>query len=46
LTLGGDPLHGQHFDGVIDEVRVYNRALTEAEIAIDMNTPIASGAGP
>jgi hypothetical protein len=46
LTLGGDLFYGQHFDGVIDEVRVYNRALTEAEIAIDMNTPVASGGAP
>ena len=43
LWLGGDPLHGQHFHGLIDEVRVYNRALTEAEIATDMNAPVATG---
>ena len=28
------------FNGMIDEVRIYNRALTQAEIATDMNTPI------
>ena len=27
--------------GVIDEVRIFNRALTQAEIQSDMNTPIA-----
>ena len=46
LTLGGDPLHGQYFHGLIDEVRVYNRALTEAEIASDMTTPVGSGGAP
>jgi hypothetical protein len=28
------------FDGLIDEVRIYNRALTPAEIQADMNTPV------
>jgi hypothetical protein len=28
------------FDGLIDEVRVYNRALSGSEIQSDMNTPI------
>ena len=28
------------FPGLIDEVRIYNRALSPAEIAQDMNTPI------
>jgi streptogramin lyase len=46
LSLGGDPLYGQYFDGVIDEVRVYNRGLTQAEIVIDMNTPVAGGVAP
>ena len=31
---------GFYFNGVIDEVRIYNRALTAAEIQADMNTPI------
>jgi hypothetical protein len=26
--------------GIIDEVRIYNRALTAAEIQTDMTTPI------
>jgi hypothetical protein len=29
------------FDGVVDEVRVYNRALSQAEIQTDMSTPVA-----
>lgn len=34
------------FDGVIDEVRIYRRALTAAEIAVDMATPADSAAPP
>ena len=40
LTIGGDALYGQYFAGKIDEVRVYNIALSTAEIQTDMNTPI------
>ena len=35
---------GFYFNGVIDEVRIYNRALSQAEIQTDMMTPI-SGSG-
>lgn len=31
---------GLYFNGVIDEVRIYNRTLTAAEIQADMNTPL------
>jgi hypothetical protein len=31
---------GFHFKGIIDQVRVYNRALSATEIRNDMNTPI------
>ncbi|HKS35608.1 MAG TPA: PQQ-dependent sugar dehydrogenase, partial [Verrucomicrobiae bacterium] len=31
---------GFYFNGIIDEVRVYNRVLTAAEIQSDMNTPV------
>ena len=31
---------GFYFSGVIDEVRIYNRALSGPEIQADMNTPI------
>ena len=40
LQIGGDSLYGQYFAGRIDEVRIYNRALSVAEIQSDMNTPI------
>lgn len=42
LRIGGTPsLTGQYFAGLIDEVRIYNRALSQQEIATDMNTPVA-----
>ena len=31
---------GYYFNGIIDEVRIYNRALSQSEIQADMNTPI------
>src|SRR4029079_2278158 len=40
LQLGGDSIYGQYFAGLIDEVRVYNVALTAAQIQADMATPI------
>ena len=45
LTIGGDALYGQYFSGRIDEVRLYNNALTASQIQTDMNTPIGTG-GP
>ena len=42
LTIGGDALYGQHFSGRIDEVRIYNSALSASEIQTDMNTPIGT----
>ncbi|MBI3469325.1 MAG: hypothetical protein HY000_40500, partial [Planctomycetes bacterium] len=42
LQIGGDSLYGQFFAGLIDEVRVYNRALSETEIQADMATPVGS----
>jgi chitodextrinase len=46
LQLGGDSIYGQYFQGLIDEVRVYNVALTAAQIQADMNTPITSDTQP
>jgi fibronectin type 3 domain-containing protein len=40
LTLGSDPFYGQYFNGLIDEVRIYNKALTATQIQSDMNTAI------
>jgi len=40
LRIGGNGAFtgGEFFRGLIDEVRVYNRALTAAEIAADAGT--------
>jgi hypothetical protein len=43
LRFGGDSVWGEYFTGLIDEVRVYNTALTAAQITTDMNTPIGGG---
>jgi len=40
LFIGGNPLWGEFFKGTIDEVRVYNRALTDNEIYVDMFTAV------
>jgi len=39
LRIGGN-VFGEFFQGRIDEVRVYNRALSQAEIQADMTAPI------
>jgi hypothetical protein len=36
---------GERFLGRMDELRIYNRALSQAEIQTDMNTPVGSPAG-
>ena len=43
LRLGGNSTWGEWWQGRIDEVRVYNRALSAAEIAIDRDTPLNAG---
>ena len=48
ILAGNQPLRignsnaqiSEGFNGLIDEVRVYNRALSAAEIAADMTTPV------
>jgi hypothetical protein len=40
LQIGGDSIFGQFFAGTIDEVRIYNTALTPAQIQTDMTTAI------
>jgi len=42
LRIGGNAsFAGEFFQGLIDEVRVYNRARTEQQIQADMTTPIS-----
>jgi hypothetical protein len=40
LRIGGNSAWGEFFQGRIDEVRVYNRALTPAEIQADLAAAI------
>jgi hypothetical protein len=40
LRIGGNAVWGEYFSGRIDEVRIYNRALSAAEIQADMNRPV------
>jgi glucose/arabinose dehydrogenase len=40
LRIGGNTVWDEYFAGTIDDVRVYNRALTAAQITTDMNTAV------
>src|SRR6185503_4440102 len=40
LSIGGNGVWSEYFKGWIDEVRVYNRALTATDIQRDMTTAI------
>jgi hypothetical protein len=40
LRIGGNAVWGEYFAGLIDEVRIYDRALTQTQIQIDMNRPV------
>src|SRR5207248_6908965 len=42
LKIGGNAIWGEWFDGLIDEVRIYNRPLSAIEIQSDMNSSISS----
>jgi hypothetical protein len=41
LWIGGNSPYGEYFIGVIDEARIYNRALSPAEIQTVMGTPLS-----
>jgi hypothetical protein len=43
LRIGGNNIWAEWFNGTIDEIRLYNRALTATEIQTDMTTAIAPG---
>jgi len=45
LQIGGDSIYGQFFQGMIDEVRVYNVALSPAQLQADMATAVG-GSSP
>jgi methionine-rich copper-binding protein CopC len=40
LRLGGNSIWGEYFTGLMDDVRIYNRPLSEAELHTDMSTPV------
>jgi hypothetical protein len=42
LTIGAD-FYGEYFEGVLDEIRIYNRALNVSELQTDMHTPVVGG---
>jgi hypothetical protein len=44
LRIGGNAIWGEYFSGRIDEVRVYNRALSASELQLDMNTAVSGAA--
>ena len=46
LHIGGNAVWAEWFSGQIDDLRVYNRALTVAEVQSDMNTPVGGTPPP
>jgi hypothetical protein len=44
LRIGGNSIWGEYFSGRVDDVRIYNRAISTAQIQADMNTPVAPAA--
>lgn len=44
LWIGGNHPYGEYFQGVIDEVRVYDLALSPAELRTEMATPVLRAA--
>ena len=46
LRIGGNSMWGEYFKGRIDEIRIYNRALSATEIQTDRNTAVATSSPP
>ncbi len=46
LRIGGNSMWGEYFDGLIDDVRVYDQALTATEIATDKTTAVPEPPDP
>jgi hypothetical protein len=42
LSIGGDAANGQYWTGLIDEVRIYNRVISQDQIHTDMSKPLGS----
>jgi hypothetical protein len=45
LEIGHNQVFDTYFEGEIDEVRVYDQALSEAQIQIDSATPVEAPPG-
>jgi glucose/arabinose dehydrogenase/PKD repeat protein len=47
LRIAGNAIwNDEFFDGTIDDVRVYDRALSQAEVLADRDTPVGGGSVP
>jgi PKD repeat protein len=46
LRIGGNSVWGEYFHGYIDEVRIYNRALTASEVASNKETAVSASNPP
>ena len=46
LRFGGNGVWSEWFAGRLDEIRVYDRALTQAELQTDMTTPVTCTGAP
>ena len=46
LHLGGNSVWGEWFNGLIDEVRIYDRALSGSEVQQDMATAVSGSPPP
>ena len=46
LRIGGNSVWGEWFSGLIDEVRIYDHALSALEVARDQATPIGGASPP
>lgn len=42
LRIGGSGLWGEYFNGKIDELRIYNRALTATEVKTNLASPVSA----
>jgi hypothetical protein len=42
LRIGGNAIWPEWFSGRIDEIRVYNHALTQSAVQVDMGTPVSA----
>ena len=43
LEIGGNDIYGQYFEGLVDEVRIYDVPRAADEIRTDMMTPVVPG---